>query len=73
MAQMGRPGLSAAQKRELWQRWKAGQSLTEIGRAFEKHSSSIHLIALHFRRPVDFRLAISWKYRLALPLSLHCP
>jgi len=44
MAQMGRPGLSAAQKRELWQRWKAGQSLTEIGRAFEKHSSSIHLI-----------------------------
>ena len=27
MAQMVRPGLSAAQKRELWQRWKAGQSL----------------------------------------------
>ncbi|MBI3506092.1 MAG: IS30 family transposase [Proteobacteria bacterium] len=44
MAQMGRPGLSAAQKRELWQRWKAGQSLSEIGRAFGKHSSSIHLI-----------------------------
>ncbi len=44
MAQMGRPGLSAGQKRELWQRWKAGQSLTDIGRAFGKHSSSIHLI-----------------------------
>jgi IS30 family transposase len=44
MAQMGRPGLSAGQKRELWQRWKAGQSLNEIGRAFGKHSSSIHLI-----------------------------
>ncbi len=44
MAQMGRPGLSAAQKRELQQRWKAGQSLSEIGRAFERHSSSIHLI-----------------------------
>jgi len=41
---MGRPGLSAAQKRELWQRWKAGQTLTDIGRAFGKHSSSIHLI-----------------------------
>ena len=33
MAQLGRPGLSVAQKRELWQRWKAGQSLSEIGRA----------------------------------------
>lgn len=35
MAQSGRPGLSAAQKRELWQRWKAGQSLSEIGPALE--------------------------------------
>ena len=44
MAQMGRPGLSAEQQRELWQRWKAGQSLTEIGRALGKHSSSIHFV-----------------------------
>lgn len=42
MAQTGRPGLSAAQKRELWQRWEAGQSLSEIGRALEKHAASIH-------------------------------
>jgi len=42
MAQLGRPGLSAVQKRELWQRWKAGQSLSEIGRALEKHAASIH-------------------------------
>src|SRR5712691_13205444 len=42
MAQLGRPGLSMAQKRELWQRWKAGQSLSEIARALEKNSSSIH-------------------------------
>lgn len=42
MAQLGRPGLSMAQKRELWQRWKAGQSLSEIGRALEKNTSSIH-------------------------------
>src|SRR5713226_9555779 len=39
---MGRPGLSAAQKRELWQRWKAGQSLSEIGRALGKQAASIH-------------------------------
>src|SRR5712692_8417047 len=42
MALFGRPGLSAAQKRELWQRWKAGQSLSEIGRALERHAASIH-------------------------------
>jgi IS30 family transposase len=39
---MGRPGLSDAQKRELWQRWKAGDSLTEIGRALSRHAGSIH-------------------------------
>ena len=42
MAHMGRPGLSAAQKAELWQRWKEGQSLSAIGRALGKHAGSIH-------------------------------
>ena len=42
MAHMGRPGLSAAQKADLWQRWKQGQSLSEIGRALGKHAGSIH-------------------------------
>ncbi len=32
MAQMGRPRLTAEQKRELWWRWRAGESLSEIGR-----------------------------------------
>jgi IS30 family transposase len=39
---MGRPGLSAAQKAELWRRWKDGQSLSDIGRALRKHAASIH-------------------------------
>jgi len=39
---MRRPGLSAAQKAELWQRWQQGQSLSEIGRALGKHAGSIH-------------------------------
>jgi IS30 family transposase len=39
---MRRPGLSAAQKADLWQRWKQGQSLSEIGRALGKHAGSIH-------------------------------
>lgn len=42
MAQLGRPGLSVEQKRELWRRWQAGQSLSEIGRALEKQTGSIH-------------------------------
>ena len=44
MAQKGRPGLSAAQKVELWQRWKLGQSLSEIGRALGKHAGSVHTV-----------------------------
>ncbi len=41
MAHMGRPGLSASQKADLWQRGKQGQSLSEIGRALGKHAGSI--------------------------------
>ena len=42
MAQMGRPGLSASQKAEVWRRWKNGQSHSDIGRALGKHPASIH-------------------------------
>jgi IS30 family transposase len=41
MARTGRPGLSAEQKRELWIRWKDGQSLSDIGRALGKHAGSV--------------------------------
>ena len=34
-------GLSAKQKLEVWRRWKAGQTLHEIGRAFGKDHNSI--------------------------------
>jgi IS30 family transposase len=44
MKQKGRPGLSAGQKVELWQRWKSGQSLSDIGRALDKHAGSVHTI-----------------------------
>ena len=42
MAQLGRPGLSPEQKRELWSRGKAGESLSEIGRALGRQAGSIH-------------------------------
>jgi transposase, IS30 family len=35
-------GLSADQRAELWTRWKAGASLSDIGRVFEKQAASIH-------------------------------
>ena len=42
MSQRGRPGLTAVQKRELWARWKAGESLSEIGRVLGRQPGSIH-------------------------------
>ena len=39
-----RVGLSAEQRAELWSRWKAGQSLQEIGRALGKDHVVIHLL-----------------------------
>jgi hypothetical protein len=41
MTQGKRFGLSTVQKSDVWCRWKAGQSLHEIGRAFGKEHSSI--------------------------------
>jgi hypothetical protein len=39
MRQGRRFGLSAEQKLDVWRRWKAGQTLHEIGRAFGKEHS----------------------------------
>jgi len=48
MAHKFRRGFTAAEKTELWDRWKRGESLKAIGRAFGKESSSIYfLVAPH--------------------------
>ena len=39
-------GLSAIEKSDIWSRWKAGQSLHEIGRAFDKPHTSIRCLLL---------------------------
>ena len=41
MTNMGRPDLSVAPKAELWERWKHGESLSDIGRALGKHAASV--------------------------------
>ena len=48
MTQRRRVKLSAMQRNDLWSRWKAGQSLQEIGRAFRKDHVSIQfMLAQH--------------------------
>ena len=44
MTQRRRVKLSANQRIDMWSRWKAGQSLHEIGRAFGKSHVSIQFI-----------------------------
>jgi IS30 family transposase len=44
MTQQRRVRLSAMQRTDMWSRWKAGQSLHEIGRAFGKNHVSIHFM-----------------------------
>src|ERR1700690_1751816 len=45
MTQRKRSRLSPTQETDVWKRWKAGQSLHEIGRAFDKpHTSIRHLL-----------------------------
>src|SRR6202162_6578720 len=44
MTQARRVKLSAMQRTNMWSRWKAGQSLHQIGRAFGKSHVSIHFM-----------------------------
>ena len=48
MARLGRPGMTDAQKDEIWRRWRNGGSLSDIGRAVGKFPASIFgLLRLH--------------------------
>ena len=46
MSQQKRSRLSPTQKTDIWRRWKAGQSLHEIGRAYGKPHPSIRGVLL---------------------------
>jgi len=59
-------GFTAAERTELWDRWQRGESLSSIGRAFGKESSSIHFqISPHG----GIRPALRCRSRLALTPS----
>ncbi len=42
MTQMRRAGLSASERVVVWQRWKRGDSLAEIGRFLDRSNGLIH-------------------------------
>src|SRR5674476_1037317 len=66
MGQRFHRGFTAAEKTELWDRWKRGESLKAIGRAFGKPSSSIYFqVAPHG----GIRPAARHRSRLRLTLS----
>jgi Helix-turn-helix domain len=46
MSEGKRSRLSLTQRSEIWSRWKSGQSLHEIGRAFGKPHTSIRCLLL---------------------------
>ena len=66
MAQRGRPGLSPERKAELWDRWRNGQSLSEIGSALGKHAASIFGVVV---RSGGIAPATRRRSRLALTMS----
>ena len=47
MTQGKKVEVSAAQRADIWRRWKAGESLHEIGRAHGRTHTSIHLLLSH--------------------------
>jgi IS30 family transposase len=61
-----RVGFTAAQRAELWDRWRKGESLKAIGREFGKPSSSIFA---HIRPTGGISPAPRRRSRLALTLS----
>jgi IS30 family transposase len=66
MTRRKRSRLSAAQKAEIWKRWKAGQSLHEIGRVFDKPHTTIHQFLLPSG---GIAPAVRRRSRLALTLT----
>jgi len=66
MSEGKRGRLSLTQRTEIWSRWKAGQSLHEIGRAFGKPHSCIRCLLLP---RVGIPPAARRRSRLALTLA----
>lgn len=56
MSQVKRSRFSAAQKTDIWRRWKTGQSLHEIGRVYTASGITQFLFlcgGTHVKRPLQ--------------------
>jgi hypothetical protein len=68
------------QRTDLWSRWKAGQSMRQIGRAFGKSHLSIHFLLSHHggivpaarRRPLLTLTIVRWANPLAVQVPILC-
>jgi IS30 family transposase len=47
VAKVGRPGMSDAMKDDLWQRWRAGESISVISRGIRKPPGSVFSVLKH--------------------------
>jgi IS30 family transposase len=47
VARIGRPGMSDTVKEDLWRRWRAGESISVIGRALDKPPGSVFTVLKH--------------------------
>ena len=66
MMQQKRSRLSATEKTDIWRRWKAGQSLHSIGRAYGKWHNSIQSV---LRPRGGIPPAVRRRSRIALTLA----
>lgn len=66
MSQRGRPGMSPRQKTEVWQRWRDGESLSDIGRAIGKHPGSVFGVL-----KLNGGILPAERHRSRLALKLH--
>ena len=66
MARVRRPRISATEKAEVWERWKRGESLSDIGRALDRIPGAVHhVVSAHGGIPPRPRQ----RSRLALSLA----
>ena len=79
MKQRRRIYYSAAQRAEIWDRWQAGESMSSIGRRFDRESSSVFSVLAQtggIRPPTRRRaprvLSLGEREEISRGLSAHC-
>src|ERR1700758_660757 len=78
MKQRRRIYYSAAQRAEIWDRWQAGESMSSIGRRFDRESSSVFSVISPTggirppaRRRAARALSLSEREEISRGLSAH--